>query len=1080
MNDKKFEIDFLTNKDNYYLMSNKNISFDECEEIELGDIALYKVEEVSFEDQSPRKEALENVLSTMRIDGVNFIYLILGDEHGVEFYYGVSRNNHSDADLDLSIIDIGNQILEPSLKGNFRGSTTRVIDARGKRSIIEKISRMKQFSMLEGVPGATKEDEQFQGVDRLADVMMGDTFGFMIIASPLSYAETKDIEKDLYDIYSRIVPLAKKSMQSGKNASTSISEGTTEGTSKNVTDSYSKSKQESVNVSKGESITNTKTDGTNTSKGTSTSTSSGSSNNSKTNGTSQSGGETHSKAEAIGTTSSEATTTGGSETEGTSKSDGTSQGISKQNTKGEGTSSSTTMEYVDKKSQDWIKYLDEVIIPRLDYGMGKGIFITTSFLFSDSKAVIKKLENTAISLYSGEKGNKIPLRSVALNKQDSPLSFLQNFQLPSGSIKKKSGEKHEAVSRSALSQCMKEDKAFVVGNWITTNELSMIAGLPQKEVVGLALKEEVEFGLNCKDDIESENRIELGNLVQSGNELKTNPVCLDKNSLDKHIFVAGVTGSGKTTTCQSILISSDLPFLVIEPAKTEYRIMKESYPDLLVFTLGNENVGTPFRLNPFEFFPHESITSRADMIKASIEAAFDMEAAIPQIIESAIYSCYEDYGWNICTNKNEMFENPFEDGIYAFPTLEDLINKVPEIVDDQGFDNRLKSDYIGSIRARLMGLMMGTKGMMLNTKRSIDFRHLLDRKVVLELEEVRSGSEKSLIMGFVLTNLTQAIKGRFLENAGKQHRHVTLVEEAHRLLSKFVAGDSPNKKQGVETFTDMLAEIRKYGECLVIVDQIPNKLTPEILKNTNTKIVHKLFAADDKDAIGNTIVLEKEQKEFLSNLETGRAVVFSQGYSKAIHVQIKQVTETDTETQIKDCELRDAVYKYYCDNYKKGIIFNSQFCNSIPDYKELEWLLDLSKNKELSRLVYKYGLRYEKLPNDETIDKLKLVLLDETLPNVLAEISKAKNDSEKKGPIVIQKEEQVSILKKYMQMFGSEFLLDILLDSYYDSKYVKKENRRIKKFKSKENITLLMNYITDYVEMNSIDLKNARIIHDML
>ena len=85
--------------------------------------------------------------------------------------------------------------------------------------------------------------------------------------------------------------------------------------------------------------------------------------------------------------------------------------------------------------------------------------------------------------------------------------------------------------------------------------------------------------------------------------------------------------------------------------------MKEDNPELMVFTLGNENAGTPFRLNPFEFFPHESITSRVDMIKASIEAAFDMEAAIPQIIESAIYACYEDYGWSISKNQNKRRNN---------------------------------------------------------------------------------------------------------------------------------------------------------------------------------------------------------------------------------------------------------------------------------------------------------------------------------------------------------------------------------------------------------------------------------------
>ena len=139
----------------------------------------------------------------------------------------------------------------------------------------------------------------------------------------------------------------------------------------------------------------------------------------------------------------------------------------------------------------------------------------------------------------------------------------------------------------------------------------------------------------------------------------------------------------------------------------------------------------------------------------------------------------------------------------------------------------------------------------------------------LKIEEIKNGSEKSLIMGFVLTNLCEALKAKYKEN--RHFKHITLIEEAHRLLAKFTPGDSPNRKQGIETFTDMLAEVRKYGESLIIADQIPNKLTPEILKNTNTKIVHKLFAEDDKEAIGATMSLSSEQKNFLSSLNTGRA-----------------------------------------------------------------------------------------------------------------------------------------------------------------------------------------------------------------
>lgn len=1076
MSEKLFEIDFLTDKDNYYMVSNNKKVLKKTDfEFDLSDIALYKMEEISFEDQAPRKEALENVLGTMKIDGINFIYLIMGDKNGVNFYYGISRNFFGKKEPELSIMDIGEKILEPSIKGNFRGSRIKRLENEDRNNILNDMYEKSEISMLEGVPGYTKEDEKFQGVDRLADVMMGDKFAFMIIATPANYDDIKEIEKNLYDVYSRIVPLAKKNIQSGVNKNTSISEGTSEGVSNSVSESYSTTKQESVNVTDGTSFTETK--GKSTNQGNSTSNTSGGSSSSKTNGTNKSAGE--SKSTADGKNHSESKNTGGSDTKGKSKTNGNNKGQSTQKTKGEGNSETTSLEYIDKKSQDWIKYLDDVIIPRLDYGMGKGIFITASFLFSDSKPVLKKLENTAISLYSGETGNKVPLRAFPLQKNGDVWRFLKSFQLPCGKIKENKSLSHENVSRSALSQCMKVDRSFVIGNWITTNELAMIAGLPQKEVVGLALREEVEFGLNHQVEIEDDNKILLGDLVQSGNVLQTSPVYLDKSSLDKHIFISGVTGSGKTTTCQNILCGSNLPFLVIEPAKTEYRIMKEQYPDLMVFTLGNENVGTPFRLNPFELFPHESITSRVDMIKASIEAAFDMEAAIPQIIESAIYACYEDYGWNISKNENNRFENPFDDGVYAFPTLEDLINKVPEMVEEQGFDTRLKNDYIGSIKARLMGLLMGSKGMMLNTKRSIDFKDLLERKVVLELEEIRNGSEKSLIMGFILTNLMQAIKGMYIET-GKAYNHVTLVEEAHRLLSKFSVGDSPNKKQGVETFSDMLAEIRKYGECLIIVDQIPNKLTPEILKNTNTKIVHKLFASDDKEAIGNTIVLNNDQKEFLSNLETGRAIVFSQGYGKALQVQIRRVTETDAEIKIVDEDLRDSVYEYYSKNYKKGIITNTQFLDKEPSYEQLQKILDISREKELCKAVYIYGCMYKKFPSSDMLESIEKILNDEDMKKIYIEISKAKSI---KPDIVIRKDEQVKLLKKYIDKFSTDYFISLLSLLYCNLKEIKSS---LKYEETKRNLELNKNkvkiadYINKYISGKKITLSEVREFHDLL
>ena len=710
-------------------------------------------------------------------------------------------------------------------------------------------------------------------------------------------------------------------MQKSSSQGTSTSKSITDGTNSSSTSGHSESKGSNHSDSK-----NTSTD-TNVSSGTSTT------NTTETDSGSTANASTHDNGQSKSTGTSRSDGTNSSKTDSTSSTKGDSHSESKQ--EGENSSSSETLsyEYMDKKPGEWLKYCDDVIFPRLDYGKGKGIFLSAIYVLAKNKPALIKLENTALALYSGKQGNKVPLRSNQLDASDR--RAVQNYQLPRGHFTLAISEE-ERLARAMLSQFVDRCGDFALCNWITTNELSMLAGLPQKEVIGMRLREEVEFGLNYTEP-EQEDRIYLGNLVQNGNEVERTPIYLDKDVLDKHIFIAGVTGSGKTTTCHKILLQSKLPFLVIEPAKTEYRILRNNpaCKDLLVFTLGNEKAA-PFRLNPFEFLPHENITSHVDMIKASIEAAFDMEAAIPQLIETILYKCYEDYGWDITTNKNSKYANPFADGVFAFPTMNDLLKNIKKVVEEQGFDERLKSEYIGSIRARLQSLVIGSKGLMLNTRRSVSFADLLDRKVVLELEGIKNGNEKALIMGFILSAFNEAVKARYLHDK-KAHAHIILVEESHRLLSKYMPGDSQNKKQGVETFSDMLAEIRKYGEGLIIVDQIPNKLAPDVLKNTNTKIVHRLFAQDDKEAVGNTMALKEEQKEFLSNLNAGRAIMFSDNYGQALQVQIKADTSTEN-APLADEELTCAAFDYYQRCVFKNVKINAQKLTPEQKVKVFEFL----------------------------------------------------------------------------------------------------------------------------------------------
>ena len=914
---------FFLDKNIMYLSD--NLKFKDHGQIAIKDFYLLHITNVCYDEQAPKKEALENVLSSLKMDGINFVFLIVGHKEKVDFYYGISRDLNCDKELDFEIKDIGDHILMPSIQGNFRGSRVRSLKNDEKKHILEILSEMPETGIIEGVPGANKDDEKYQGIDRLINVMYGDTYCFLVVAKPLNTDDILQIQENLYRFYDNNSPFAKLNIQTGKGSNTGKSDSSTQGKSStngssgSTTDTNGSSKSDTHTDGKNHSETKGTSDGTSTNSSIKTTSHSGSE--------SKSDGKSESDSHQEGTNESHSKTIGTntSNTESESNTTGTNSGTSESNT--------STVEYVNRKIQDFMKFMDDIVFPRLDYGKGKGTFLTSMCVFASEPTSLQKIKNTVTALYSGENGNKIPLQSFDICT--AAKKAFASFQLPSGIYEEQENDKY--LAHFAMHHLVNKNGLSYIGNWITTNELGMIAGLPQKEVVGLSLNEEVEFGLNFEKPKQTDNRIELGCLIQNGNVLEESLVYLDKADLDKHIFVAGVTGSGKTTTCQTILDEADIPFLVIEPAKTEYRVMLNDHKDIMIFTLG-DNQMTPLRMNPLMFYQYESITSRVDMLCACIESAFDMEAAIPQIIEQAIYKSYEEKGWNIYTNRNYKYKEPFDGTGKAFPTISDLIANCKKVVDEQGFDERLKNDYIGSINARFLGLTSGGKGFLLNTQTSVDFIELLDHKVVFELENIRSSAEKSLIMGFILINLSEAIREKY-KDTGK-FRHITLVEEAHRLLSKYSSGDNPSKKQSVEMFSDMLAEIRKYGESLVIVDQIPNKLTPDVLKNTNTKIIHRIFAADDKDAVGNTVMLKDEQKEFLSSLPAGRAVYFTTGTEKAIQIQIKPSTNTSEEPPSDD-EIRNSVSSYYLENYKKGLYMGLELFEEKPTDEQFECIREL-------------------------------------------------------------------------------------------------------------------------------------------
>jgi hypothetical protein len=432
---------------------------------------------------------------------------------------------------------------------------------------------------------------------------------------------------------------------------------------------------------------------------------------------------------------------------------------------------------------------------------------------------------------------------------------------------------------------------------------------------GYDVKDTARFGV-CLPERRPADTLFIGEIIDRGSGTG-NHYGVYVQELVKHGLIAGVTGSGKTNTCLNLLDqlwkgNSGTPFLVIEPAKAEYRSLLnvEGYEDLQVFTLGDE-MTSPFRLNPFEIMEGVKLQTHIDNLRAVFNASFVMYAPMPYVLERCIHEVYKDKGWDLTTNLNRFSGTADKNPYGIFPTLTDLYEKIDPVVDALGYEDRLTMDIKAGLKARIGSLRIGGKGSMLDTALSIPMDNLLNKPTILELQSIGDDEEKAFIIALLVARLyeyREIESKRNGSNAGL--KHVTLIEEAHRLLTK-ASTDFSNlenvstKAKAVETFCNILSEIRAFGEGILIAEQIPSKLAQDAIKNTNLKIMHRIVAKDDRDLMGDTMNLNEQQNKFISIMAKGEAAVFSEGFNEPFLVMVSHYQSSAMKVNPKMSNVQD-------------------------------------------------------------------------------------------------------------------------------------------------------------------------------
>ena len=418
-------------------------------------VQLFRICELSHDEKYPRREAMENVISSMarNNDGkFNFVYFLDGNNDRVSVYLGISNAKKS----TINVKDFF-EILESSFRGNFTGSNVEKLktDEKEKKDI-SSIKLQKKVGYIVGVPSLSKHDKSqlstdFQGIDRLINAMRGtESWQVMLVCEAVSFENICEFKKQFNEEYDRIAPY------------------------QYIDKSFGLSHAEN----KGSSETKSKTEGTNKS-------------------TSENHGDSN-------------------DSHGKSRGTSTSKSESKTEQKGETNtlSGSATRKFENKEVSEIIEYFKKVLSERINVALTKGLFKTAFYTFASDKMELVKLQNNIISIFQGDESSFCSLHPVIIDDADDELKKrVVSFRILT------SGNNCNDFLLPVINStpCISETLSFAT--YMTPKEISIVAGIPTKEVNGISLRESVEFGVNIPPQQDSD-KIELGFILDRGSELK--------------------------------------------------------------------------------------------------------------------------------------------------------------------------------------------------------------------------------------------------------------------------------------------------------------------------------------------------------------------------------------------------------------------------------------------------------------------------------------------------------------------------------------------------------------------------------
>ena len=880
----------------------------------------------------PNEDSLEklvNVYDVLSDEDCNIALVFNRTSASTEVFLAVVNSDNARDNIDA---DNFSRRMSDALRGNFPGSEVGPAN-RGPIPCLDN-RRLSSVAAVSNIPAEKNEKFVTQTIEKVLDGIVpgrpSEDYTIVLLATPIHDIESRKLR--LAELHSLLTPYASwttnytyhQNDSIGSSATIGINAGVSAGRqvgsnqavaqNYNETDSTNGSISESSNESvtdsstSTESITDTVTDGRNeSSSGGVNLVVSASHTESSSHSTSTATGTSSSTGKAISSSLGKAVTSGVGKavSKGASVTSGVSQAVNLgANFGGSFARSSTitatigadegiTQTFKNYSIQHALEIL-ELQMKRYDLASALGMWDFCAYVLSEDHNVANNVAHTYLALTQGKESYMsqaaVNLWRGDLGEQSADAaaicSYLRDLRHPVFALSPALLDQHPSFS---VYPATVDATAALSGK-----ELAYSLNFPKKSVPGLPVIECASFGRNVStfDGTQPQQGLCIGKVFHMHREEHIRTF-LSKDSLASHTFVTGSTGAGKTNTVCRILdqaLNQQVNFLVIEPAKGEYKDVYGGREDVNVF--GTNPEFTPLlRINPFSFPSGIHVLEHLDRLIEIFNVCWPMYAAMPAVLKDAVARSYEDCGWDLAAS-----DNPY--GADLFPCFADVARNVREILDSSEYDAENKGAYKGSLLTRLNSLTNGLNGMMLSSS-EVDATVLFDANTVIDLSRIGSAETKSLLMGLLVLKLQEH---RMTKKKGMNQplRHLTVLEEAHNLLKRSSSsqgsesGDLTGKS--VEMISNAIAEMRTYGEGFIIADQAPGLLDMAAIRNTNTKIIHRLPDLSDRELAGRAANLNDQQIIELARLPKGVAAIYQNDWVEPVLCKIAKAEDGERFT----------------------------------------------------------------------------------------------------------------------------------------------------------------------------------------